>query len=194
MKNFYKEHSILATLIIMLGVSILVVVMIGMSLKAITKHGKEYPLPDFTGMDAQQLHNFENDSNIYDFEFVVIDSVFAPDKTGGTILTQDPAAGNKVKKGRKVYLSIVAMSMPKIEMPNLVDLSLRQAENMLTTNDLKLGQVIFKASKYPNAVLEQRYKGRIIEPGKWVPYQSEITLIVGKEPVLGEELESEVLE
>ena len=194
LKDFYKKHKILSTLIIMLVISIVTILLIGMSLKAITKHGQEYKLPNFAGMDAQQLHNFEQDSNDFDFEFVIIDSVFVPDKKGGTVLTQDPVAGSKVKKGRKVYLSVMAMSMPKIEMPNLIDLSLRQAENMLKTNDLKLGQVIYKASKYPNAVLEQRYKGRIIEPGKQIPYQSEITLIVGKEPLLGEDLENGVLE
>lgn len=194
LKDFYKKHKILSTLIIMLVISVVTVSFIGISLNAITKHGQEYELQDFTGMNARQLHDIEQDSNIIDFEFVIIDSVFVPNKKGGTVLTQDPVAGSKVKKGRKVYLSIVAMSMPKIEMPNLIDLSLRQAENMLKTNDLKLGQIIYKASKYPNAVLEQRYKGRIIEQGKQIPYQSEITLIVGKEPLLGEELDNEVLE
>ena len=181
-------------MIVMVVLSVLVVLIVGASLKKITKHGQEYDLPDFTGMNAQQLHDFEEDSNFYDFQFVVTDSVFVPNGKGGTVLTQDPSAGSKVKKGRKVYLSIVALSMPKIEVPNLVDLSLRQAENMLQSNDLKLGNVIYKASKYPNAVLEQRYKGRIIEPGKFVPYQSEITLIVGKEARLGDETEDGILE
>jgi beta-lactam-binding protein with PASTA domain len=139
----------------------------------------------------EQIEKFDKEENIYGYEFVVIDSSFVPEKKGGTILTQDPAPKSKVKKGRKVYLSLTAMSMPSVEMPNLIDLSLRQAENMLYSNDLKLGQVIYKASKYPNAVLEQRYKGRIISAGSFIPYQSTITLIVGKEPLLGEELEEE---
>jgi beta-lactam-binding protein with PASTA domain len=184
----------LATLIIMLGISLLVILLIGISLRVITKHGQEYLLPDFTGMDSEQVYRFAQDSNQYEFEIVIVDSVFVPDKKGGTVLTQEPAAGSTVKKGRKVYLSMVAMSMPKIEMPNLVDLSLRQAENMLQTNELQLGQVIYKASKYPNAVLEQRYKGRIIEPGMMIPYQSKITLIVGKKPLFGEEIEEEMEE
>ena len=194
LKDYYKKHKILSSLILMIVLSGLVVFIVGVSLKKITKHGQEYDLPDFTGMNAQQLHDFEEDSNFYDFQFVVTDSVFVPNGKGGTVLTQDPSAGSKVKKGRKVYLSIVALSMPKVEVPNLVDLSLRQAENMLQSNDLKLGNVIYKASKYPNAVLEQRYKGRIIEPGKLVPYKSEITLIVGKEARLGDETEDGILE
>jgi beta-lactam-binding protein with PASTA domain len=98
--------------------------------KFISLHGQEYELPDFTGMDAEQIKMFKNKENVYNYRLVINDSVFVPDKKGGIILSQDPAARSKVKKGRKVYLSIVALSMPNVEMPNLVDLSLRQAENM----------------------------------------------------------------
>jgi len=190
-KKFYKNYTVFSTLIIMLLISVLIVLVVSGLTRFITLHGQEYELPDFTGMDAEQIKNFENEENIYNYRLVINDSVFVPDKKGGVVLSQDPAAGSKVKKGRKVYLSIVALSMPNVEMPNLVDLSLRQAENMLQSNDLQLGQIIYKASKYPNAVLEQRYKGRIIEAGTFIPYQSKITLIVGKESVFGEELDEE---
>ena len=190
-KKFYKNYTVFSTLVIMLLISVLIVLVVSGLTRFISLHGQEYELPDFTGMDTEQIKNFENEENIYNYRLVINDSVFVPDKKGGVVLSQDPAAGSKVKKGRKVYLSIVALSMPNVEMPNLVDLSLRQAENMLQSNDLQLGQIIYKASKYPNAVLEQRYKGRIIEAGTFIPYQSKITLIVGKESVFGEELDEE---
>jgi beta-lactam-binding protein with PASTA domain len=190
-KKFYKNYTVFSTLIIMLLISVLIVLIVSGLTKFISLHGQEYELPDFTGMDAEQIKMFENEENIYNYRLVINDSVFVPDKKGGIVLSQDPAAGSKVKKGRKVYLSIVALSMPSVEMPNLVDLSLRQAENMLQSNDLQLGQIIYKASKYPNAVLEQRYKGRIIEAGTFIPYQSKITLIVGQESFFGEEIDDE---
>jgi len=193
-KKFYKDHTMVSTIVIMLVISILIILIVSGLIRFITFHGQEHELPDFTGMDAEQIKKFKEEDNIYDYRLVVNDSVFVPDKKGGVVLSQDPAAGSKVKKGRKVYLSTVAISMPNVEMPNLVDLSLRQAENMLQSNNLQLGQVIYKASKYPNAVLEQRYKGRIVETGTFVPYQSKITLIVGKEAALGEEVESEITE
>jgi beta-lactam-binding protein with PASTA domain len=191
-KKFYKNYTVFSTLVIMLLVSIIIVLVVSGLTKFISLHGKEYELPDFTGMNAKQIEAFKSEENIHNYRLVINDSVFVPDKKGGIILSQDPTAGSKVKKGRKVYFSIVALSMPNVEMPNLVDLSLRQAENMLQSNDLQLGQVIYKASKYPNAVLEQRYKGRIIEEGTFVPYQSKITLIVGKESYFGEELDDEI--
>ena len=190
-KKFYKEHKIVSTLVIMLLMSVIIVFVASWLTRFITNHGQEYDLPDFTGMDDEQMKMYEKEENIYGYTFVINDSVFVPEKKGGVVLSQDPAAGSKVKKGRKIYLSIVALSMPNVEMPNLVDLSLRQAENMLKSNDLQLGQVIYKASRYPNAVLEQRYKGRVVEAGTLVPYQSKVTLIVGRESSSGEDFEYE---
>ena len=57
-------------------------------------------------------------------------------------MSQDPNPGQLVKKGRKIYLSVSTVNPPQVEMPNLIDLSLRQAENMLKTNNLRLGQVV----------------------------------------------------
>jgi beta-lactam-binding protein with PASTA domain len=187
-KKFYKEYKILSTLIIMLLTSVVIVYVISWLTHYITCHGKEYELPDFTGFDMEQIAKFEKEENIYDYTFVINDSTFVPGKKGGTVLTQDPSPKSKVKKGRKVYLSVAASSVPNVEMPNLVDLSLRQAENMLYSNELKLGQIIYKASRFHNLVMEQRYKGRVIAAGSLIPYQSAITLIVGKEPLSGEEL------
>ena len=180
-KQFYKKRNLLSTLVLMLLVSVLIVVFISSSIRFFTFHGQEHDVPDFRGFNAEQLQYFQKDSNDFNFEIVISDSVFVPEKAGGTVLSQDPLPGNKAKQGRKIYLSIVAWTSPQIEMPNLVDLSFRQAENLLGSNNLKLGQVIYKASKFPNAVLEQRYNGRIVEGGTLVPYQAKITLIVGKE-------------
>jgi len=188
-KQFYKKHPVFSTLALMLLMSVFVVVFISSTIRFFTFHGKEYGIPDLRGFNAEQLEKYKQDSNEYNFVIVISDSVFIPDKQGGTVLSQDPLPGNKAKEGRKIYLSIVAWNSPQVEMPHLVDLSLRQAENLLISSDLQLGQVIYKASKYANAVLEQRYKGRIIEAGALIPYQSKITLIVGKDD--GSEIEEE---
>jgi beta-lactam-binding protein with PASTA domain len=191
-KKFYKERPIVATLVLMLLISVFIVVFIANTISFFTFHGKEYDIPDLRGFNAEQLERYKKDSNDFDFEIVINDSIFMPDKKGGTVLSQDPLPGNKAKSGRKIYLSIVAWNSPQIEMPNLVDLSLRQAQNLLNSNDLQVGQVIYKASKYPNAVLEQRYNGRIVEAGMLVPYQAKITLIVGKEGSETDDGETEI--
>jgi beta-lactam-binding protein with PASTA domain len=184
--SFFKAHPFVKDLVIAVVVSFVALIIIMLGLRFFTNHGKEYDVPDFSGYNMDQIKLYQQDSNEYDFELTINDSVFEPGKKGGIVVSQDPPSGMKVKKGRKIYLSVTMLVPPKVEMPNLIDLSLRQAINMLESNNLTLGQVIYKESKFPNAVLEQRYKGRIIQEGKKIPYQSKITLIVGKETNYGE--------
>ncbi|MDY0015083.1 MAG: PASTA domain-containing protein [Bacteroidales bacterium] len=180
-KSFFKKHPVMGDILKVILLSVCVLIVVILSLRLFTHHGKEYSVPDFSGYDKQQLEDFEENNNPYDFILTINDSVFIPNQKGGVVISQDPPPKMKVKQGRKIYLSLSMEVPPKVEMPNLIDLSLRQAMNMLESNNLKLGQVIYKVSKYPNAVLEQRYKGKIIREGKQIPYQSSITLVVGKE-------------
>lgn len=182
LKKISKEHPNWADVIKGILLSFALVIFIMVMLKFFTRHGEEYAVPELVGKSAGEMEMYARDSNVHRFKYVVIDSIFVPETAGGTVMNQDPAPGQLVKKGRKIYLSVSTMNPPKVEMPNLIDLSLRQAENILNTNNLKLGQVIYKPSRFPNAVLEQRYKGRVVSQGTLLPYHSPITLVVGKEP------------
>ena len=182
LKRISMEHPNWSDVVKGILCSIAIVVLIMILLRFFTRHGKEFEVPDLKGKTAEEMRSFEQDSNSHRFKFVVIDSIFVPEMSGGVVMGQDPLPGQLVKKGRKIYLSVSTMNPPKVEMPNLLDLSLRQAENILVSNNLKLGQVVYKASRFPNAVIEQRYKGRIVEQGTLLPYNASITLVVGKEP------------
>ncbi|MCB0812521.1 MAG: PASTA domain-containing protein, partial [Flavobacteriales bacterium] len=57
----------------------------------------------------------------------VIDSVHSDERPKGTVVEQDPVAGAEVKPDRKVYLVMNAMQPQMIDMPDLVDMSKRQA-------------------------------------------------------------------
>jgi beta-lactam-binding protein with PASTA domain len=63
-------------------------------------------------------------------------------------------------------------------MPNLRDLSLRQATSLLETYGMKVGSVITVPS-VGKAVVEQYYKGYVIAPGEKIPQGSVITLQIG---------------
>jgi len=149
-------------------------------LDSYTRHGTEQPTPDFLGMNAQEL--LDKDGVSKDYIIVVSDYLFSRNSVPGTVLKQDPHVGEMVKKGRKVYLTVASDIPPKVTMPQLQDVSLRQAEIMLKAIGLELGPVILKPSPYGNAVLEQLYKGRVIAPGTEISAGETITLVVGKNP------------
>jgi len=181
-------HILLAT-----GIFILICVITLFVLDSYTRHGTEVVMPNFVGMDSNELLSKETVSK--DYIIVVSDYLFDRNSPQGTVLKQDPHAGEMVKKGRKVYVTVASNTPPKVVMPQLQDVSLRQAEIMLKAIGLELAPVIYKASPYENAVLEQLYKGRVILPGTEVSTGETITLVVGKNPDdLPDELENETEE
>lgn len=166
---------------LLLGVAsfLVLIIIISFVLRFYTRHGEAYELADFTGMTIEQIENSEEASK---FEIVVIDSIFVPNKPKGSVHLQDPPAGSLVKSGRKIYVTTVAFGMPKVAMPDLSDLSLRQATNTLQNIGLVVGDVVYKPSKFHNVVYEQIYKGRLIRPGTEIEQGSKITLVVGRDP------------
>jgi len=109
----------------------------------------------------------------------VIDSVFDQDKPKGSVLTQDPYPGSKVKQNRTIYLTITSMVAEKTPMPELRDLTLRQALTMLESAGLRLGKLLYIRSFDEDAVQNQLFEGRPVKAGTMVEKGSMINLTVG---------------
>jgi len=177
---FFSPRKLGFHILLAIGVFVIVCIITLFALDSYTRHGAEVVMPDFIGMNSQELLIKEDVSK--DYIIVVSDYVFDRKTPPGTVLKQDPRVGEMVKKGRKVYITVASDTPPKVIMPQLQDVSLRQAEIMLRAIGLEVGTPIFKPSPYENAVLEQLYKGRNIAPGTEISAGEIITLVVGKNP------------
>ncbi len=177
-KAFMQPNRMGFHLVLAIGITIAIAVIALIFLNFYTRHGNEVSMPDFIGKHSK---NLVSDSLSKDFIVVVSESVFDKSSKPGTVLKQNPNPKEMVKKGRKVYLTVASDLPPQIKMPQLQDVSLRQAEIMLKAKGLVLGSVIYKPSPYENAVLEQLYKGRYIAPGTDINMGEVITLVVGKD-------------
>lgn len=158
--------------------SIVFLIVIMLLMRAFTRHGKEFEMPSFEGQQAQELTQRGRDEG---FVFVVNDHLYENGKQPGTVLKQDPAPGEKVKRGRKVYLTVAAAEPPTIKMPELHDISLRQAQIILEAQGLVLDRVIEKPSPYENVVLDVLYRGHSIASGTQIKMGEKISLVVGKD-------------
>lgn len=145
-------------------------------LKSFTHHGESITVPDIRGMKQQRMERFLSDNNL---RYEIVDSIFEVGKKAGTVLEQDPAPGSKVKEGRTLYITVNSSQPPKVKMPNLIDVSYRQAEAILASFGLKVGQLIYKPDLAKNAVLEQQYRGKPIMHGKEISKGSVIDLVLG---------------
>ena len=142
-----------------------------------TRHGSEIIVPNLIGVNINEI---EQDGNNNDFEFVVIDSVYQDGFEKGAVVLQDPPARAMVKKGRKIYLTIMSSQPEMVTMPNLVDLSLRQAQSVLKSAGLKIGILEYVDNFAKNAVLDQKYEGSFIQPGTQLQKGTAIQMVMGK--------------
>ncbi|NOY50026.1 MAG: PASTA domain-containing protein [Chlorobi bacterium] len=170
-KKFYIHLGIILLLIVILFFGVL------KSLDIYTQHGKVYLVPDFYGKTVDQL--IDNHYDEY-FDLIVIDSVYDKRNEKGAILMQNPKAGSKVKQGRHIYLTVVAQQPEKTMMPNLKNLSLRQAIVTLEMNKLKVGHLNYVDYFARNAVIDQLIDDETIEEGTEINTGTEIDLVVGK--------------
>ncbi|MCR4811196.1 MAG: PASTA domain-containing protein [Bacteroidales bacterium] len=160
----------------MLGISVGILIAVMLFVKVYSRHGQEYEMANYTGENYRSVVN----SNNLGLRFVVTDSIYNDEYEAGTILSQDPPAGAMIKKGRKVYLTIASSEPEDVLMPDLVDMSLRQAVSQLMSEGLTIGNLNFVESEDRNAILAQKIKGRTVAPGQKVSRGSVIDLTVGK--------------
>jgi len=163
-------------LVIAVLVSLFLLFIIGKILKIYTRHNETVTVPNLIGMMPDQL---ESAGLTSDFKILVIDSVFDQEKAGGSIVFQEPPANSVVKKDRTIYLTLVANTKEKVRMPELTDLTLRQAGSVLETYGLKLGNTEYVSNMARNAVVGQFYKRKPIKEGEWILKGSRIDLQIG---------------
>ena len=141
-----------------------------------TQHNKEIPVPDFSGLSVQEAEALAKDAHV---RIDVVDSVFVKKIARGSVYKQNPLPGNMVKKGRRILITINAVSTKKVAVPNLVGYSLRQAVADLQSRGLSVGRLIYRSDMATDNVLRQQRGGMPITPGTQVEGGTAIDLVLG---------------
>jgi eukaryotic-like serine/threonine-protein kinase len=175
--GFLKSRLFFKNTLIAIFVTIVLIWIILRLLNMYTRHGSYIVVADFKGVTMEQLDEFASDN---DLDYIINDSLYDNSLPKGTVAMQDPEPGTKVKKNRKVYLTVVAIKPEQVSMPNLVDLTLRQATAMLETYGLKSGALTYVPDIAHNAILHQKFKGKEIITGTLIEKGSKIDLVIGK--------------
>jgi len=178
-KTFWKETFagyILKNLLIAVGI---IVVLSWGALIAVdfyTHHGESEVIPDLRGSYVEEAEVLLAKKGLYP---QVIDSVYVRDKKLGTIIDQIPPANSSVKRNRPVYLIINSRSVRQVALPEINDVSYRQADAMLQSLGLSVSNVEYAPSEFKDLVSDVKYHGRSILPGTRIPEGSSVVLVVG---------------
>ena len=176
MLEFFKKHYILKHFLLLVIVVVLLFTGLIFWLDNYTRHNEQKLVPDVIGMTE------ENAATLIlgrELNFEVVDSVYRTGALPGAIVDQDPKANSFVKKERKIYLIINAKAAQMTKLPEVIDLSLRQAQALLAGADFKVKEVVYQPSDYRDLVLEVLYDDKIVNAGEEIPTYSELILHVG---------------
>ena len=174
----YPIKKILINLLIILGISVFLgFLFLKVYLPLYTNHGETVSVPDITGYEYEEATEFLEQSGLQ-YE-VSVDSGFSMEMPPLAILKQIPEANSQVKNGRKIYLTLNARNAPLIKMPNLVNMPLKNVQEILANLGLERGDIIFVPDIGFNVVLEQRYRGVSVREGFEIPKGARVDLVVG---------------
>jgi len=141
-----------------------------------TEHGIAIKVVDVTGMQEEEAIQALSK---HDLMGITSDHIFVKGVPAGEVISQRPAGNAKVKRGRKIYLTVSSGNHPMITVPDIADnSSLRQAESrlraagfQLTPHDTIDGELDW--------VYGIRYNGRELNGEEKIPEGSTLTLIIG---------------
>lgn len=137
--------------------------------------GKKVVVPDFKNLNY--YNDIENNSKYKDFQ-IEPKPVKNNNFSEGTVISQDPEANTKVKKGSKIILEVVANNASVLLDESILNMTEEQAVNYLRNTLMLLPKVEYESR-------DDVEKGKIIrtEPsiGTQVPYASGVTVYVASD-------------
>lgn len=140
-----------------------------------TRHNEAVIVPDVKGLSMNEAKSFFDNTGL---RYNVIDSVFSNDVNPGAIVEVVPEPGSKVKEGRIVFVTINALTAQMAIIPEVADLSFRQAYALLRSLGFKNIEVKFVPGDYKDLAVGVERNAQMINRGERVPLASTLTLII----------------
>lgn len=177
-KTFWKSTTafVLKNVIIAAILIVLLIVCAVKWLSSFTHHGEEVVVPTITGLYVEEAQILAGNEGL---TIQVIDSTYSKKAPLGTIVEQNPRAESNAKRGRTVYVIVNAKTARQVPVPDLRDVSCRQAEATLKAIGLEVEGIEYEPSEYKDLVLDLKHNGEHIEPGTRINEGSLLTLVVG---------------
>ena len=169
-KKFFRHLGLAVALVIILLLGILV------WLKIYTNHGQAITVPNLAGLTVDEVDDVTSSRRL---RFEVVDSVFSTEMPRGTVIKQNPKANSRVKKNRKIFLTMNAVNPEMVSMPRLVGLSIRQARLAIQNAGLVLGDIEYRPDYAINNVLQQMHNDSVINEGTEITKGTIIDLVLG---------------
>jgi len=145
-------------------------------LNVTTNHGEFIVVPNLKGKSIETV-NIELKDN--DLAMEIQDSAnYNPNYPKYSVIEQNPIAGAQVKENRKIYLILNPSGYRKVEVPNVLKRTFRQAKPQLEALEFQIGKITYKDA-IGEGVISMSHNGKSLKPGALLPLTSKIDLVMG---------------
>ncbi|MCD7938520.1 MAG: PASTA domain-containing protein [Tannerellaceae bacterium] len=144
-------------------------------LEVYTRHNEAIIVPDVKGLKVDKAAEFFRSSGL---NYTVMDSVFSKEAAPGAIVEINPTAGSKVKEGRTIYVTVNALTSQMGAIPEVADLSVRQAYALLRAGGFENVETEYVDGEYKDLALRVEQFGRTLTANEMVPLNATLTLVV----------------
>jgi len=178
MSNFFVKlikNPFVINLLLVIVVSCGVVYGVLAWLDSYTRHNQAVVVPDVKGMKLEDAAEFFGNNKL---RYNVIDSVFSKDVKPGAIVELVPMAGSKVKEGRIVFVTVNALTSQMATIPEVEDLSFRQAYAILRARGFEKIEIEYVPGDFKDLALGVELHGRVLQKGEHVPLTAPLVLKV----------------
>lgn len=135
-----------------------------------TNYNEGITVPDVTKTSLNEAATRLND---YGLRYEVLDRRAHSAYPADYIIDQSPSPQQIVKPNRKIYLTVITAQTPQTVVPNVVNMSLRNAEIQLENHGLVVGTKSYESSRFRNTILRQS-----VAPGDTVDRGTVVNLAV----------------
>lgn len=175
--RFLLSKIFLKQIVYAFAATCLLLVVVFYGLNALTQNNEHIEVPDFETLSLQEIPAIVER---FELRYEVLDSAkFNPSYPPFAVIEQSPKAGSEVKRGRKIYFTLNPSGYRKLSVPNVIQITKRNAETRLTAVGFSVGEITYRDNIGRDMVLEMRFEGEKIEPGMVLPKTSKIDLVLG---------------
>ncbi len=174
---FLKSRTFLINLGLAAAVLIFFAFLVMQWLASTTHHGEFVQVPDLARMSVPDMRKTLEEAGL---RYEVVDSAnYDPEFPRFSIREQDPLAGSQVKVNRKIYVTVNPSGYKKVTIPEIIQVTQRNAASMLRAVGLDVDKVSYIDELGKDMVYQIKYQGKYIKPGDKLPKTSRIELVCG---------------
>ena len=140
-----------------------------------TNHNQAVSVPDIRGLQIEDAAPLLEQNSL---RYTIVDSIFTKEKMPGAIVELMPEAHSKVKKNRIISITINAKTEETAPVPELIDISFRQAYSHLIALGFKYVETKYIPGEFRNLTVGVEYGGKLVKNGTRVPLTANLILVL----------------